>query len=118
MIQAIPEKVGYADIFQTIKDPLIAYLLKRVLGGLIAKFNWLGWLLPNWIATQVLYVVIKYGFVETKLVFIAIDKHEDRQKFDQAKDKYDQAKESASEEEVKKHEQELIDAFRSHVKFG
>ena len=111
--------IGYADIFQSIKDPLVNYVFKKAMAGLVTRFNWLGWLLPNWIASQVLYIVIKYGFVETKLIVIRIDKIEDRKEFDDKKDKYDQAKELADDpEKLKKREQELIDSFRNHIKFG
>lgn len=118
------DQLSWVDIVNAIKDPVTKFLFEKAMSGLKEKFaksaltSWLNWAMPNWLVGQALYFVIRWGFVETKLIVIKFEKRNEREAFDSAKDNYDKAKESNNEEEIKKREQELIDSFRKHIKFG
>lgn len=103
---------------KTIKDLLIKSVVKKVIKGLVMKYSWISWPFINGYVATLIYNVVKYGFVETKLLVIHFDKESDKNDFDRETEKHELIKESGNEEQIKKSEQEVIDRMRDFVKFG
>jgi hypothetical protein len=104
---------------QTGINTLTKYIVSEIMKRIAVKYILMTVGIQGYLVTSFVTWIVKAGLIEGGMVLIAIDKHEDRLKYDDARTNYDQAVETGkSDEEIKKLEQELIDSMRNHVKFG
>lgn len=100
------------------ESTIVKFVVGKIISAVAVKFPILGVGPVGFIFSYLVTQIVRVGLVETKILFIEIEKHEDRKKFDEAKDLYDTAVEKGDPNEIAKTEQELIDSFRNHIKFN
>ena len=97
---------------------VIKFVVGKIIAAVAVKLPLLGAGPVGFVFSYLVTQLVKVGLVETKILLIQIEKHEDRKKFDEAKEIYDTAVEKGDPNEIEKTEQELIDSFRDHIKFN